>query len=325
MTPMLRAVIAAKEHEGRTAPNPPVGAVAYDAQGQILGQAAHLGAGHAHAEALLITQLRETGRLAQLHTLVVTLEPCNHTGRTPPCTQAILEARVHSDLKRVIYGEADPNPRVAGGGAATLTTHGLEVTQDSSPETVALIAPFKKRVTQGLPWITLKTALRQSEAGAWTEIPEPGKKTFTRPESIALAHRLRRQSDVIATGSGTWLSDQPLLTVRAVAEHGPDAPPRTLWLFDRRRRVHPTALESAAHIRRMRVVHDTRGDLVTAARRIAEMGALRVLVEAGPTLTQAFLESGLWDEHVVIKSGAESDSIAWHTHLSGMRADVRAQ
>lgn len=295
------AVQAASAFEGRTAPNPPVGAIALGHQNQILAQDAHVQAGLPHAEAVVLSRLEQEGRLSQLKTLIVTLEPCNHQGRTPACTSAILRAQERSPFE-VVYGESDPNPE-AGGGAAALSAQGVAIRQLSTPETRALLAPFKKRVTQGLPWITLKTALRETAPGQWTHLPPPGQKTFTQSASIRLAHELRKRSDAILTGSGTWLTDQPLFTIREVPDHlwDPRHPKRRLlWIFDRRGQV-PEADLLLAQERGFEVFRDVGDNLLKSLELVAQKGVLRALVEAGPILTTAFQNSGLWDEHVVVR------------------------
>ena len=121
---MKAAIARAEEFAGATSPNPPVGAVALDETGKIIASAAHERAGEPHAEAALISLCEAQGLLQRVHTLVVTLEPCNHQGRTGPCTEAILK----SGIKRVAFGATDPNPKVAGNGAA----RGFPLTRDAS-------------------------------------------------------------------------------------------------------------------------------------------------------------------------------------------------
>src|SRR5690349_1483012 len=130
-------------------PNPPVGAVVVSKDGRVVGQAFHARAGEEHAEALALAQAGEDARGG---TIYVTLEPCNHQGRTPPCVDAILT----SGIKRVVVGCLDPNPNVAGGGADRLRAAGLEVeTGMLQPEARALIAPWAKFTTTGFPYVSL--------------------------------------------------------------------------------------------------------------------------------------------------------------------------
>ncbi|WIJ23795.1 bifunctional diaminohydroxyphosphoribosylaminopyrimidine deaminase/5-amino-6-(5-phosphoribosylamino)uracil reductase RibD [Devosia sp. RR2S18] len=300
-----RAIEAAKAFEGATAPNPPVGCVLLDAQGNELAIAAHQKAGERHAEALAISLCRQAGLVERIHTVVVTLEPCNHTGRTPPCTDAILS----TPARAVWIGSQDPNDSVVGSGGERLRDAGLEVhyladlqhprRAELLPVAERLIAPFHKRIRTGLPWVTVKRAVRPDGS----MIPPAGQKTFTSPRSLTFAHHLRRRADVIATGSGTILADNPEFTVR----HVPDVlhKHRLLAIFDRERRV-PAAYLNAARERGFSVsIEDA---LPAAFRRFAEEGALEVLVEAGPRLTAEVLKSSLWDELILIEQGGSSGS-----------------
>ncbi|MGK5090360.1 bifunctional diaminohydroxyphosphoribosylaminopyrimidine deaminase/5-amino-6-(5-phosphoribosylamino)uracil reductase RibD [Bdellovibrionota bacterium FG-2] len=291
------ALEEAQEFVGATAPNPPVGAAALDAQGRILGVAAHQKAGEAHAEAALLTDLKGQS----IDTLIVTLEPCNHTGRTPPCSQAIIAAGV----RRVIYGVADPNPRVAGGGARALRDAGIEVM--ALPEGHALFEkclelarPFIKWVTTGLPFVTVKTAYR----GNGSMIPPLGMKTFTTSEALRIAHDLRKRSDAILTGSGTIQADNPAFTVRHVADHF--GKKRWLAIMDRRRRVPEKYLEYARRQGFNVILPDS---LEAALRELGSNGVLEVLVEAGPLISEAVLSGELWDRHVVLTEGQDEATI----------------
>ncbi|MBG1232087.1 bifunctional diaminohydroxyphosphoribosylaminopyrimidine deaminase/5-amino-6-(5-phosphoribosylamino)uracil reductase RibD [Aestuariivirga litoralis] len=291
---MRAALSAARECEGATAPNPPVGCALLDASGKIITTAAHHGAGQLHAEALAIKQARELGRVNDIHTVVVTLEPCNHHGRTPPCTEAILA----TPAKSVIIGARDPNPKVTGGGAALLHAKGIEVVFAESTELQRLIAPFRKVAKLGLPWLTVKQAINLQG----TMIPPQGEKTFTSPASLNLAHQLRRRADAIITGSGTILADDPHFTVRNV-EDFPNKR-RKLILFDRRRRV-PQAYVDAATARGFTIeFHHHLGE---ALHSVVAGGGLEVLVEAGPLLTAHVLASPFWDEHVRISQTAGTE------------------
>src|SRR5580693_5514963 len=140
-------------HKATPSPNPPVGAVVVSRDGAVAGQAFHAHAGDEHAETLALGLASDAARGG---TLYVTLEPCNHQGRTPPCVDAILSA----GIRRVVVGALDPNPAVTGGGAERLRDAGLDVEVGVAPaETRALIAPWVKFVTTGLPHVTLKLAL----------------------------------------------------------------------------------------------------------------------------------------------------------------------
>jgi diaminohydroxyphosphoribosylaminopyrimidine deaminase/5-amino-6-(5-phosphoribosylamino)uracil reductase len=304
------ALSAAREeaelYRGATSPNPPVGAAALDQSGRILAVAAHQRAGEPHAERLLLERLENLGLLQKLHTVVVTLEPCSHHGRTPPCTEALLAANV----ARVVFAVRDPHPK-AQGGEAVLRRAGVEVVcladSASSPEFQAVerqLGPFLKVVRTGIPWITVKRAL--DEKGGM--VPPPGQKTFTSPESLRLAHLLRRRADAILTGSGTVLADQPEFTVRHVTDHF--GKKRILVIADRQRRVERDAPEylEAAHARGFEVLltPDWRQEL----RELSKRGVLEVLVEEGPELSDAVLRLE-WDEHWVFQKTREgSDAVS---------------
>ncbi|MGZ6142597.1 MAG: bifunctional diaminohydroxyphosphoribosylaminopyrimidine deaminase/5-amino-6-(5-phosphoribosylamino)uracil reductase RibD, partial [Myxococcales bacterium] len=149
---MLQALREAEKGRGRTHPNPAVGAVVVKA-GRILARGHHEKAGGPHAE---VVALRKAGERARGADLYVTLEPCNHTGRTPPCTEAILAAGV----KRVFFGSDDPNPLVDGHGARRLRRAGVEVRAGIAREACdASNEPWFKFITRGLPWVVLKAAV----------------------------------------------------------------------------------------------------------------------------------------------------------------------
>lgn len=288
------ALDAARVLAGATAPNPPVGCAVLAADGSVLAVEAHQGAGLPHAEAAALAACRD--RWEAVHTLVVTLEPCNHHGRTPPCSQAILA----SPARAVWIGARDRNPAVAGGGARRLSAAGLDVAFVAGPlaaESARLIAPFAMRATQGRPWLTLKQAFTTDGS----MIPPSGAKTFTSEASLDLAHALRRRADAVITGSGTILADAPLLTVRRVGD--PRRAPRRLAILDRRRRV-PDAYLAAARERGLDP--SLHADIPALLADLADGGALEALVEAGPTLSAAFLAADLWDERVVITKAARA-------------------
>ncbi|MEH0194295.1 bifunctional diaminohydroxyphosphoribosylaminopyrimidine deaminase/5-amino-6-(5-phosphoribosylamino)uracil reductase RibD [Caulobacter sp. CCNWLY153] len=292
-----QALAAAEAFAGATAPNPPVGCVALDATGAILALAAHQRAGGDHAEAAVLAACRGLDCFDRIDTLVVTLEPCTHHGRTPPCAEAVLA----SPAKRLWIGIRDPNPAAAG-GAERLARAGRDVAfihdldhPDASGlarQAARLIAPFATRSARGRPWLTLKQALTV-DGGM---IPPPGAKTFTSADSLTLAHGLRRRADAVITGSGTILADAPLFTVRRVAD--PRRAPRRLAILDRRGRT-PAAYLEAARARNFEV--SLHHDIPALLAELAAAGALEALVECGPTLMETFLAADLWDERVIVR------------------------
>ena len=302
------AIAAACAFLGATAPNPPVGCAILDRNGQLLVAAGHERAGQPHAEALALRRLAETGRLAEAHTLLVTLEPCNHQGRTGPCTEAILR----SPVRTVWIGCSDPNPHVGGHGADRLRDNGRVVhllgtgagmgggTGPDAEEARlyrdcrALIAPFRRRVVDGRPWITVKQALDAANA----MVPPPGATTFTDPASLRLAHRLRRATDAVVTGAGTVRADRPHLTVR----HLPDHPGRRRLLAVLGRSL-PDGYADAAASRGFDVrLVPTLDGLLPA---LDQAGVLWALVEAGPRLLRALQDAGSWDDWLTLRHPAD--------------------
>ncbi len=299
------ALDAADRFVGATAPNPPVGCAVLAADGSVLAIAAHEAAGQPHAEAAALAACRAAGRLDAVHTVVVTLEPCNHHGATPPCAEAILA----SPARAVWYGAGDPNPTAAG-GAARLAAAGLSIqpiaalahqdAADLSARAARLLAPFVTRLTKGRPWLTIKQALDVDGS----MIPPVGAKTFTSEASLTLAHDLRRRADAVITGSGTILADGPLFTVRRVPD--PRRKPRRLAILDRRGRTPSAYLDAARARGFVPSLHD---DIPQALAALAEDGVMEAQVECGPTLLAAFLEAGLWDEQIIIRQGPDGDAV----------------
>jgi diaminohydroxyphosphoribosylaminopyrimidine deaminase/5-amino-6-(5-phosphoribosylamino)uracil reductase len=197
-------------------------------------------------------------------------------------------------LKRVVYAVKDPNPKVAGGGAAELAKHGIAVSGHPTQAARELVEPFAHWSLTGRPWVVVKQALDTSGS----MIPPPGKKTFTSESSLRFAHRLRRESDAIITGSGTILADDPKFTVRLVPDHAGKR--RFLAVLDRRGRVPESWLRQA----RERGLDPLRFTAVDEAlAELGKRGVLQALVEAGPGLTAAFLDGCLWNRHVIVQQG----------------------
>jgi diaminohydroxyphosphoribosylaminopyrimidine deaminase/5-amino-6-(5-phosphoribosylamino)uracil reductase len=289
----------AEQYLGATSPNPCVAACALSEDGQLLSTKAHTKAGTLHAEAAVIADLREKKILAKAHTLLVTLEPCNHQGRTPPCSDAIIQAHQETGaFKKVIFICRDPNPKVPGHGQERLIKAGIEThcLESETPESsiVArgrdLIRAFAKWSKTGRPWVTIKIA--RNLAGSM--IPPQGAKTFTSESSLKVAHELRKRADAIMTGSGTVLADHPLFTVRRVPDH--PSKQRILIIMDRRARVDEKYLQQARENGFRALIEK---DIAKALDLLGSQGCLEVLVEAGPTLTDVLLEAGFWDEQVI--------------------------
>ncbi len=265
-------------------PNPRVGAVLLAPDGTTIGEGWHRGAGTSHAEVAALADAAAHGRDPRGATAVVTLEPCNHTGRTGPCSVALLEAGV----ARVVASVDDPNPAAAG-GAARLRTGGVDVvTGVLSDEGEALLGPWLHAVRRGRPFVTLKiaTSLDGRVAAA-----DGSSRWITSAVARRHAHDLRAQVDAIVVGTGTALADDPELTARTadgtLVEHQPlrvvvglrDLPPTA--------RLHGPG-GPLLHLR----THEPADVLADLAGREVR----HVLVEGGPTLSAAFLRAGLVDE-----------------------------
>ncbi|MGE4579351.1 MAG: bifunctional diaminohydroxyphosphoribosylaminopyrimidine deaminase/5-amino-6-(5-phosphoribosylamino)uracil reductase RibD [Desulfuromonadales bacterium] len=201
---MSRALELARQAEGRTRPNPAVGAVIVR-HGTIVGEGYHHRAGEPHAE---INALRQAGEQATDADLYVTLEPCSHHGRTGPCAEAILAAGV----RRVFVGTKDPNPRVSGRGVALLSDNGVEVVTDILAEECRnLIAPFAKHVLTGKPLVTLKSAITLD---GFCATSSGDSQWISNEHSRLYVHQQRDKADAVMVGIGTVLADNPRLTTR---------------------------------------------------------------------------------------------------------------
>ena len=205
IAPMRRALELACRGAGHVEPNPQVGAVVVAPDGTVVGEGWHAVYGGPHAE---VAALAAAGPAARGATLFVTLEPCCHHGKTPPCTAAIIAAGV----ARVVVAADDPFPAVAGRGIAALRGAGIVVdTGVLEAEACRLIAPFRKLVETGRPWVIAKWAMSLDGRLA---APRGADRWISSPESRILVHALRGRIDAIAVGIGTALADDPLLTAR---------------------------------------------------------------------------------------------------------------
>jgi diaminohydroxyphosphoribosylaminopyrimidine deaminase/5-amino-6-(5-phosphoribosylamino)uracil reductase len=211
---MLRAVELAAGVRTTTSPNPWVGCVIVAADGQ-LAEGATQPPGGPHAEVVALAAAAAAGIDVTGATAYVTLEPCSHHGRTPPCADALAEAGV----ARVVVGIEDPDPLVAGRGLARLRDAGVEVTAGVAADVIAAqLAPYITHRTTGRPLVVLKLA---ASLDGRTGAPDGTSRWITGPEARADAHRLRAESDAVLVGAGTVRADDPALTVRHVAGRDP--------------------------------------------------------------------------------------------------------
>jgi diaminohydroxyphosphoribosylaminopyrimidine deaminase/5-amino-6-(5-phosphoribosylamino)uracil reductase len=202
---MRRALQLAALAEGQTSPNPLVGAVVLDAHGALAGEGFHAKAGESHAE---VGALAQAGQRAKGGTIIVTLEPCCHQGRTPPCSEAVIQA----GIQRVVVALTDPDPRVAGGGIQRLRDAGLEViTGVLEAEAAQQNRAFVHRVQTGRPWGLLKWAM---SLDGRTALPNGESQWISAPPARAWVHQLRAGCDAVIVGGGTVRADNPLLTSR---------------------------------------------------------------------------------------------------------------
>ena len=208
---MLRAIELAKKGRGFTAPNPMVGAVIVK-DGRIIGEGFHERCGELHAERNAFASLRESAEGAEMY---VTLEPCCHYGRTPPCTEAIIENRI----SRVFIGSRDPNPLVSGKGAKILREQGIEVTEDFMKDECDRLNPvFFHYITTGMPYVVMKYAMTlDGKIAAYT-----GKSQWiTGVTAREHVHSLRGYYSAVLAGIGTVLADDPMLNCRLKGAHQP--------------------------------------------------------------------------------------------------------
>ena len=305
---MRRALALAQQGWGQTAPNPMVGAVVVK-DGTVVGEGYHARFGEAHAEVLA---LKAAGDRARGSTMYVTLEPCNHFGKTPPCTEVILEARV----QRVVIAAADPTA-LAGGGARHLADYGVQV--DFGVEEAAVLelnAPFFfAAANTSRPWVTLKLAL--SSDGKMND-PSGERRWISNELSRKEVQRLRANVDAIAVGLGTVRADDPQLTVRGSIR--PRVTPMRV-VFDRNaetgldaalvRTAKETPTVIFAHhppIARLAALHNAGVDVFEAEDLPAALQALRgfdvqhLLVEGGARVAREFVRHGLVDRLVIFQS-----------------------
>ena len=273
---MKRAIELARHGRGNTSPNPMVGAVVVH-DGMIIGEGYHRKCGSGHAEVNAIAAVKDKALLKD-STIYVTLEPCSHYGKTPPCAKLIID----SGIPRVVVGSLDPSKKVNGKGIAMLRDAGVEVVTGVLEEECEALNPAFFTVHRlHRPLVTLKWA--QSADGFMdrlrTDDEQP--EIFSTRLTSTLTHRLRTLHDAIMVGSGTWRADRPSLTARlwpgqsparVVAGHGLACPSDVTILGD--------------------------GDDVSISSyldRLLDQGITSVLVEGGARLLQSFIDSGLWD------------------------------
>ena len=332
---MARAIQIARMGMYTTHPNPRVGCVLFR-DGQVVGEGYHARAGEAHAE---INALRAAGEAAKGAVAYVTLEPCCHTGRTPPCTNALIQAGV----SRVVAAMSDPNPSVAGNGFKALTTAGVSVEcgiMEAQAESLNL--GYVSRMRRGRPWIRLKTALSLDGRTAMASVES---RWITGEDARRDVQLLRAQSSAIMTGIGTVTADDPSLNVRLTASElqcvGEVRQPLRVVL-DTHLRIRPnarilrlpgdclvfTASQDEVRIASLlaigaevhRVSRDAQGlNLNEIVRELAKREINELHVEAGPIVSGALIEGRFVDELVVYMAPhLLGDDARGYAHLPGV-------
>lgn len=303
-TAMRRAVELAARGLGTTSPNPVVGCVVLDAAGNVAGEGHHEFPGGSHAE---VRALRAAGERARHGTLVVSLEPCDHVGRTSPCTAAILEAGVG----RVVIGALDPNPQAAG-GAGRLRSADVNVESGVlADEAERVNEAWLTAVRLARPFVALKYA---ASLDGRVAAADGSSRWVTGPEARTDGHRLRAQSDAVLVGSGTVRADDPQLTARPDGVHKPRRQPLRV-VVDTEARIppHANALDAAAptlvavagdaaadHLEGcacvVRLPRAPGGlDLTALLEDLYAREVVSVLVEGGPTVAGGLLAAGALD------------------------------
>jgi diaminohydroxyphosphoribosylaminopyrimidine deaminase/5-amino-6-(5-phosphoribosylamino)uracil reductase len=264
---MERALELAERGRGTTSPNPVVGAVLVR-DGNVVGEGWHERPGQAHAE---VRALEQAGDGACGTTMYVTLEPCSHHGRTPPCADAIVAAGV----ARVVVGTGDPNPEVNGEGIARLRAASIDVDVEDTFAARAANAGYLSVHRRGRPWVILKLATTLDAA-----VAVPGRRWVTGEAARRRVHELRARVDAVAVGMGTVRADAPRLDARGV--EAPRQPRRLAF------GTGPLPDGSELELRS--------GDLEPELQALAAEGVQTMLLEGGPTLAASFLEGDLVDE-----------------------------
>jgi diaminohydroxyphosphoribosylaminopyrimidine deaminase / 5-amino-6-(5-phosphoribosylamino)uracil reductase len=304
VTYMKRAIELGHKGLGRTAPNPPVGAVIVK-DGRIIGEGFHPKAGMPHAEIYALNSCTENPAGA---TLYVTLEPCCHHGKTPPCTEAIIKA----GIKRVVYAVEDPNPKVACNGNRALTNAGIEVSAGvCSQEAGELFVWYSKWMKTGIPFVTLKAAMTLDGCIAASN---GSSKWISSEKSRQFVHELRNRMDAVLVGIGTALADDPMLTcringgcdpMRIILDKNLEIPSDSRCLGDKCLIITGSTSERAditdtgTRIIRTVPLKDMLFDWLELFRLLGGMGMHSVLVEGGSSIISSLLKTPLVDKIIL--------------------------
>lgn len=290
---LQRALSLAEQAIGLTDPNPRVGCVILAPDGRELGAGHTQPAGQAHAEVMALRDAAARGHDVRGATAVVTLEPCSHHGRTPPCCDALIAA----GIARVVAAVKDPNPQVAGQGLARLKAAGLQV--ELADPAIAEAASelnigFFSRMQRGRPFVRLKSAI---SLDGRTALPDGRSQWITGEAARTDGHAWRKRASAVLTGIGTVLADDPRLDVRLV----PTARQPLRIVLDPRGRM-PGGARILQPPGEARVIGPGRADLAALLTELGAQGINELHVEAGPTLSGAFLDAGLVDELLIYQA-----------------------
>ncbi len=284
----LALIEARKRQSFETHPNPRVGAALRSLDGKIVS-AFHSKAGAPHAEIEVFQKAKELGISTQNATLAVTLEPCSHHGKTPPCSEAVFKAGV----SKVLIGSIDPNPLVSGKGVAFLEANGIEVQKNLLKEECFLLnQEWLLSHTRGRPYVRLKMAT--SLDGSFAS--EKGQsKWITGPVARNVGHELREKSHLLISGTGTLLKDDPSFAARYENESLRPRQPK-VWILEREKRTQIDLAKFKIH-KNLNFEGLKNGENLDAVLRHAHgFHYYELLIEAGPKLSSAFLKEGLVDE-----------------------------
>ncbi|WP_422014775.1 bifunctional diaminohydroxyphosphoribosylaminopyrimidine deaminase/5-amino-6-(5-phosphoribosylamino)uracil reductase RibD [Roseateles sp.] len=290
---LQRALALAEQAIGHTDPNPRVGCVLLAPDGRELGAGHTQAAGQAHAEIMALRNAAARGHDVRGATAIVTLEPCSHHGRTPPCCDALIAA----GIARVVVAVEDPNPQVAGRGLSRLRAAGIAVEladgaiADAARE---LNIGFFSRMQRGRPFVRLKSAISLDGRSA---LPDGRSQWITGEAARADGHAWRRRAGAVLTGIGTVLADDPRLDVRLV----PTATQPLRLVLDPQGRM-PASARILLPPGDARVIGPGRADLPALLAQLGAQGVNELHVEAGPTLSGALLDAGLVDELLVYQA-----------------------
>ncbi|MBI4824672.1 MAG: bifunctional diaminohydroxyphosphoribosylaminopyrimidine deaminase/5-amino-6-(5-phosphoribosylamino)uracil reductase RibD [Nitrospirae bacterium] len=304
-----RALRLARKAEGKTSPNPMVGAVVVKGK-RIISEDYHRKPGEPHAEALA---LKKAGESAKGGTLYVSLEPCSHTDkRTPPCTKTI----INSGIKKVVISMKDPNPKVSGKGILELKRAGIDVMTGVLEESARkLNEAYLKYITRGMPFVTMKVAMTLDGKIA---TPEGQSKWITGNRARAFVHKLRSRADAILTAIGTVKADDPELTARhGIRRTSPirividpkleiplsakilKTPPETVIITKKENKKTKLLKNSGIGI----IPYKGKLDLNWLMKRLAQIGIMSLMIEGGSSLNAHCLEDGIVDKVMFFIAG----------------------